>query len=266
MWLYISSFCLQNLVSVLASIVPWIGWTRWINWHGFSVLPILIAELRSSIAPYREKTIQCFPIITFSHPAPQAEPHWRRGPFICFDPSNNYLPCSWRRRADWKSTRMLFTDSSNKRKRGSERDGVRLGTFSGVGVSTTQCCPFQTFLLNIKRQQMALRLHLKLVQRTTILLWINNSWIWSLQKQGKCTDTRMHHSLSFSIHLFFFFSADVFLMNSECLISSLPSFAVEKHFPLWLTPYLAFLWMGSDQNWNQHPHWSAGKDRKGKHG
>lgn len=60
-------------------------------------------------------------------------------------------------------------------------------------------------------------------------------------------------------------TADVFLMNCECLISSLLSFAVGKRFPPGSAPYLTLLWMGSDQNWNQPPYWSAGKVEKGKH-
>ncbi len=59
--------------------------------------------------------------------------------------------------------------------------------------------------------------------------------------------------------------ADVFLMNSKCLISSLPSFAVGKRFPPGPAPYLELLWMDSEQNWNQHPHWSVGKVEKGKY-
>lgn len=41
----------------------------------FSIPTVLIAELRHSSAAYRRaKTIQCFAIITFSHPAPRAQP------------------------------------------------------------------------------------------------------------------------------------------------------------------------------------------------
>lgn len=97
-------------------------------------------------------------------------------------------------------------------------------------------------------------------QRTTILPWRINNWFCNLcancknmgfffillnkkkrtkERKSGFTNIRMHHSLSSSIP--FIFLCCWCLMNSECLISSLLSFAVGKHFPLWLTPYLAFL-------------------------
>lgn len=65
----------------------------------------------------KRKATQCFAIITFCHWAPRAQPHWRRSPFIRFDPVNNCMPCSWNRRADLKSCRRPGTDRANNRGR-----------------------------------------------------------------------------------------------------------------------------------------------------
>lgn len=104
-------------------------------------------------------------------------------------------------------------------------------------------------------------------QRTTILPWIINSWFWNLHANCKNIGIFLGEKkvvlpiLECIIHChplyhLFFSIAGVYLMNSECLIFSLPSFTHGT---------LAFLWMSSDHNWNQHPYWAAGKDRKGKH-
>lgn len=93
-----------------------------LEWFHLSSNNIIAGIVLASAAYRGQKQFNAVAIITFSHPAPQAQPHWRRSPFICFDPVNNYLPCSCRRRADWKSTRMLCTDSG--RERGREERGV----------------------------------------------------------------------------------------------------------------------------------------------
>lgn len=110
-------------------------------------------------------------------------------------------------------------------------------------------------------------------QRTTFLPWINNSWIWNLffpvfaftwEKNGLLLILGCIIHCHPPQHLFSSIS-DVFLMNSECLISSLLSFTVGKRFPPGPAPYLEWLWMGSEQSRNQHPYWSVGKVEKGKH-
>lgn len=61
-----------------------------------------------------------------------------------------------------------------------------------------------------------------------------------------------------------YFLVLVFLMMWHCFIS-MPIVAVGQYFPPGLAPYLEWLWLGSQHNWNQHFYWSVGKFEKGRH-